>query len=213
MNAMNETSSAFPLRIGVLLSGSGTNLQAIIDAIEHDGLPVEIVHVVSSRPDAYGITRAQNAEISVTVLNRTIYADPAAADRMIVDAMKDAGAEYIVMAGYMRKLTPVVLDAFPDHVLNLHPALLPSFKGAHAIQDAWDAGVKVTGVTVHLANEDYDKGPIVAQRAVPVLESDTVDSLEARIHDVEHELYPWVLRAYAEGRVSLDGDRKIHVIG
>lgn len=91
--------------------------------------------------------------------------------------MDKAGAEYLVMAGYMRKLTPVVLDAFPDRVLNLHPALLPSFKGAHAIQDAWDAGVKVTGVTVHLANEDYDKGPIVAQRAVPVLEGDDIDAL------------------------------------
>lgn len=116
-----------------------------------------------------------------------------------------------VMAGYMRKLTPVVLDAFPDHVLNLHPALLPSFKGAHAIQDAWDAGVKVTGVTVHLANEDYDKGPIVAQRAVEVAENDTVESLEAHIHQVEHELYPWVLRAFVEGRVSIDENRKVHI--
>ena len=122
-----------------------------------------------------------------------------------------AGAEYLVMAGYMRKLTPVVLDAFPDRVLNLHPALLPSFKGAHAIQDAWDAGVKVTGVTVHLANEDYDKGPIVAQRAVPVLEGDDIDALEARIHETEHVIYPEVLRAIAEGRMTLDADRKIHI--
>ena len=202
---------AQPLKIGILLSGSGTNLQAIIDAIANDDLPVEIVHVLSSRPDAFGIKRAEEAQIPVTVLNRDIYSDPVAADRMIVDVMKAAQAEYIVMAGYMRKLTPVVLDAFPDHVLNLHPALLPSFKGAHAIQDAWDAGVKITGVTVHLANEDYDKGPIVAQRAVEVQEDDTIDSLETRIHEVEHELYPWVLRAYAEGRVSMDADRKVHI--
>lgn len=200
-----------PLRIGVLLSGSGTNLQAIIDAIVKDGLPVRIVHVLSSRPDAFGIQRAEAAGIPTTVLNRDVYADPRAADQIIVDAMRAADAEYIVMAGYMRKLTPVVLDAFPDHVLNLHPALLPSFKGAHAIQDAWDAGVKVTGVTVHLANEDYDKGPIVAQRAVEVREDDTIDSLEAHIHEVEHELYPWVLRAYAEGRVSMDADRIVHI--
>lgn len=199
------------MKIGVLLSGSGTNLQAIIDAISKEDLPIEIVHVVSSRPDAYGITRAKEAGIPVTVLNRDVYADTLAADQLIVDAMRAAGAEYIVMAGYMRKLTPVVLDAFPDHVLNLHPALLPSFKGAHAIQDAWDAGVKVTGVTVHLANEDYDKGPIVAQRAVEVAENDTVESLEAHIHQVEHELYPWVLRAFAEGRVSIDEDRKVHI--
>lgn len=198
------------LRIGVLLSGSGTNLQAILDAVE-DGLPVEVVQVISSRPDAFGIQRAERAAIPVCVLDRSVYADPQAADERIVDEMRSAGAEYLVMAGYMRKLTPVVLEAFPDRVLNLHPALLPSFKGAHAIQDAFDAGVKVTGVTVHLANEDYDKGPIVAQRAVVVEEDDTLDSLEERIHEVEHELYPAVLRELAEGRVTLDADRKVHI--
>ena len=202
---------AEPLKIGVLLSGSGTNLQAIIDAIGNDGLPVCIVHVVSSRPDAYGIERAKAAGIPVTVLDRTVYADPEAADALIVSKMDEAGAEYLVMAGYMRKLTPIVLEAFPDHVLNLHPALLPSFKGAHAIQDAYDAGVKVTGVTVHFANEDYDKGPIVAQRAVPVAETDTLDDVEANIHAVEHVLYPQVLRALAEGRVTIDENRKVHV--
>lgn len=199
------------LKIGVLLSGSGTNLQAIIDAIRNDALPVEIVHVVSSRPDAYGIERARTAGIPTTVLNREVYADPQAADARIVEALRAAGAEYVVMAGYMRKLTPVVLDAFPDRVLNLHPALLPSFKGAHAIQDAFDAGVKVTGVTVHLANEDYDKGPIVAQRAVVVREADTIDDLEARIHATEHILYPEVLRIIAEGRMTVGEDRKVHI--
>ncbi len=196
------------LRIGVLLSGSGTNLQAILDAVE-DGLPVEVVQVISSRPDAFGIQRAERAAIPVCVLDRSVYADPQAADERIVDEMRSAGAEYLVMAGYMRKLTPVVLNAFPDRVLNLHPALLPSFKGAHAIQDAWEAGVKVTGVTVHFANEDYDKGPIVAQRAVPVLETDTIDSLEERIHATEHVLYPEVLRLLAEGRVSINDERKV----
>lgn len=199
------------LKIAVLVSGSGTNLQAIIDAIANDGLPVEIVQVVSSRPDAFGIQRAQAAGIPVTVLNRTIYQDREAADQMIVDACKDAGAEYLVMAGYMRMLTPVVLNAFPDHVLNLHPALLPSFKGAHAIDDAFNAGVKVTGVTVHLANEEYDKGPIVAQRAVVVEESYTVDDLEARIHEVEHVLYPEVLRIIAEGRMEVTPERKVRI--
>lgn len=199
-----------PLKIGVLLSGSGTNLQAIIDAAAA-GLPVEIVEVVSSRPDAYGIERAKAAGIPVLVMNRERYADPLAADRQIVDALRQAGAEYVVMAGYMRKVTPVMLEAFPDRVLNLHPALLPSFKGAHAIQDAFDAGVKVTGVTVHLANEDYDKGPIVAQEPVRVEEGWTVDELEAAIHAVEHELYPRVLGWIAEGRVSVGADRKVSV--
>ena len=199
-----------PLKIGVLLSGSGTNLQAIIDAAA-EGLPVEIVHVVSSRPDAFGIERAHRAGIPVTVLNRDVYADPVEADKRIAETLRYAHAEYVVMAGYMRKVTPVLLDAFPDRVLNLHPALLPSFKGAHAIQDAFDAGVKVTGLTVHFANEDYDKGPIVAQRAVEVREDDTLDDLEARIHEVEHVLYPEVLRLVAEGRVTVGEDRKVHI--
>lgn len=204
---------AEPLKIGVLLSGSGTNLQAIIDAVAADGLPVDVVAVVSSRPDAYGIERARAAGIPVTALNRDVYADPAAADALIARVLRDAGAEYVVMAGYMRKLTPVMLDAFPDHVLNLHPALLPSFKGAHAIADAYEAGVKVTGVTVHLANEDYDKGPIVAQEPVRVEEGWALDDLEAAIHEVEHRLYPAVLRAIAEGRVALGDDRRVRVAG
>ena len=199
-----------PLKIGVLLSGSGTNLQAIIDAAA-EGLPVDIVCVVSSRPDAYGIGRAKAAGLPVLVLNRDAYADPSAADARIVETLQAAGARYVVMAGYMRKVTPVLLEAFPDRVLNLHPALLPSFKGAHAIADAFEAGVKVTGVTVHFANEDYDKGPIVAQRAVEVREDDTLESLEARIHEVEHELYPAVLGLVAEGRVSVGEDGKVHV--
>ena len=198
------------LNIGVLVSGSGTNLQAIIDEIE-GGLPARVSLVVSSRPDAYGITRAENAGIPTLVMNREKYADREAADREIADALKAAGAEYVFMAGYMRMVTPVMLDAFPDRVVNLHPALLPSFKGAHAIQDAFDAGVKVTGVTVHLANEEYDKGPIIAQRAVEVREDDTVDTLEERIHEVEHVLYPEVLRLVAEGRVAVGEDRKVHI--
>ena len=199
-----------PLKIGVLLSGSGTNLQAIIDAAAQ-GLPVDIVKVISSRPDAYGIERARAAGIDVVALNRAVYADVEAADARIVDELRAAGADYVVMAGYMRKVTPVMLDAFPDRVLNLHPALLPSFKGAHAIQEAFDAGVKVTGITVHFANEDYDKGPIVAQRAVEVREGDTLDTLEERIHEAEHALYPEVLRLLAEGRVSVGEDRKVHL--
>ena len=127
-----------PLKIGVLLSGSGTNLQALIDDIAAGTLNAEIVQVVSSRPDAYGIERAQAAGIPVLVMNKTLYADAEAADAQIVEALQAAGAEYIVMAGYMRKVTPVMLRAFPNRVLNLHPALLPSFKGAHAIRDALD---------------------------------------------------------------------------
>ena len=201
---------AEPLKIGILLSGSGTNFQAIADAAA-EGLPVEIAHVVSSRPDAYGIERAKALGIPVLVLNREVYTDVEAADRMIVDTLKASGVECVVMAGYMRMVTPVLLEAFPNRVLNLHPALLPSFTGAHAIQDAFDAGVKVTGVTVHFANEEYDKGPIVAQRAVTVREDDTVDTLEERIHEVEHEIYPQVLGWIADGRVEVLESGKVRI--
>ena len=199
------------LKIGVLISGSGTNLQAIIDAIAHEGLNVEIVKVLSSRPDAYGLERARAAGIPTVALDRSVYADAAAADARIAREFSEAGAQYLVMAGYMRMLGPVVLGTFEDKVLNLHPALLPAFKGAHAIRDAFEFGVKVTGVTVHLANAEYDKGPIIAQRAVPVAEDDTLESLEARIHEAEHELYPWVLAHLAAGDITLDDQRKVHI--
>jgi len=198
------------LKIGVLISGSGSNLQAIIDAAAN-GLPIEIVQVVSSRPDAYGIERAKSAGIPVLVLNREIYSDARAADTMIADTLKTAGVEYVVMAGYMRMVTGVLLDAFPNRILNLHPALLPAFVGAHAIQDAFNYGVKVTGVTVHFANDEYDQGPIIAQKAVIIREDDTVDSLEERIHEVEHELYPQVLGWLADRRVSVDNEGIVHI--
>lgn len=198
------------LKIGVLLSGSGTNFQAIIDRAA-EGLPVDVVLCVASRPDAYGIERARAAGVPVLVMNREKYADAETADAEIVAALQEAGAQYVVMAGYMRKVTPVMLNAFPNRVVNLHPALLPSFKGAHAVADAFNAGVKVTGVTVHFANEDYDKGPIVAQEPVRVAEDDTLEALEAHIHQVEHELYPRVLGWLAAGRVSVDAEGKVHV--
>lgn len=201
-----------PLKIGVLISGSGSNLQAIIDRIAEGFLNAEIVLVISSRPDAYGLERAAKAGIPSIALNREVYKDAQAANKQIADALKEAGAEYVIMAGYMRKVTNEVLDAFPDRIVNLHPALLPSFKGAHAIEDAFNFGVKVTGITVHFANEDYDKGPIIAQRAVEVRESDTLDSLEERIHEAEHALYPEVISWLAAGRVQIDEEtRTVHI--
>lgn len=199
------------VKLGVLISGSGTNLQAIIDAIAEGSLDAEIRVVISSRPDAYGLVRAKEAGIQTIALSKDVYADPDIANEAIATELVHAGCDYVVMAGYMRMLGEAVLVAFPDRVLNLHPALLPSFKGAHAIRDAYDAGVKVTGVTVHFANAEYDKGPIVAQRAVDIAEDDTLESLEEKIHAVEHELYPEVLRWIAAGRVSVGGDRKVHI--
>lgn len=191
------------IKLGVLISGSGTNLQALIDAIAAGRLDATIELVVSSRPSAYGLKRAEAAGIQTLTLSKEIYADPMVADEVIATELRRAGVDYVLMAGYMRMVHDPILVSFPNRVVNIHPALLPSFKGAHAIQDAYDYGVKVTGVTVHFANSDYDCGPIIAQRPVAVEEGWTVDQLEARIHEVEHEIYPHVAQLLAEGRVHV----------
>ncbi len=192
-----------PLKIGVLISGSGTNLQALIDEIAAGNLNAEIVLVVSSRPDAAGLKRAAKAGIQTLALSKEIYADPWDADEVIATELNRAGAEYIIMAGYMRMVRTPLLTLWPNRIVNIHPALLPSFQGAHGIQDAFDRGVKVTGVTVHFANAVYDQGPIIAQRALTVEEGWDVDTLETHIHEIEHVLYPHVVKLLAEGRVQV----------
>lgn len=192
-----------PLKIGVLISGSGTNLQAIIDRINDGSLNASVELVISSRPDAYGLKRAEAADVDSFTLSKEFYKENDDPDDFIARMFRERGCEYIIMAGYMRMVHASLLDAFPNRVVNLHPALLPSFRGAHAIQDAFDRGVKVTGVTVHFANEEYDKGPIIAQRALAVEEGWDVDTLEAHIHEIEHELYPEVIGWLADGRVHV----------
>ena len=196
-----------PIKLGVLLSGSGTNLQAIIDAIQAGTLDATIELVVSSRPSAYGLKRAEAAGLQTLTLSKETYEDSFVADMVIATELKRYNVDYVVMAGYMRKVGVPILNTFPNRVLNLHPALLPSFRGAHAIQDAYEYGVKVTGVTVHLANADYDRGPIIAQRPVVVEEGWTVDQLEEAIHQVEHQLYPEVLQLFAQDRVHVEGQK------
>ena len=196
-----------PIKLGVLLSGSGTNLQAIIDAIQAGKLDATIELVVSSRPSVYGLKRAEAAGLQTLTLSKETYEDSFVADMVIATELKRYDVDYVVMAGYMRKVGAPILESFPNRVLNLHPALLPSFRGAHAIQDAYEYGVKVTGVTVHLANADYDCGPIIAQRPVVVEEGWTVDRLEEAIHQVEHQLYPEVLQLFAQDRVHVEGQK------
>ena len=203
--------TAAPLKIGVLISGSGTNLQAIVDRIADGSLNAEVALVVSSRPGVRGIERAREAGLPVLVMEKSEYADPEAADEKIACALKEAGCEYVIMAGYMRMVRKPLLEAYSGRIVNLHPALLPSFKGAHAIQDAFDYGVKVTGVTVHFADDKYDCGPIIAQRALPVEEGWDVDTLEEHIHAIEHELYPEVVGWLAAGRVHLRDNGRVDV--
>lgn len=196
-------------RFAVLISGSGTNLQALIDRTADGSIDGSIELVVSSRPSAYGLKRAEAAGIQTLTLSKELYAEPLVADTVIATALKDAGVDYVLMAGYMRMVHAPVLDAFENRVVNIHPALLPSFKGAHAIQDAYDYGVKVTGVTVHFADDRYDCGPIIAQRALAVEEGWSVGELEAHIHEVEHQLYPEVAQLLAQGRVRVEGRRVV----
>ena len=207
----DDEATAAPLKIGVLISGSGTNLQAIIDRIADGSLNAEVALVVSSRPGVRGIERAREADLPVLVMEKSEYAEPEVADAKIASALKEAGCEYVIMAGYMRMVRKPLLEAYPGRIVNLHPALLPSFKGAHAIQDAFDYGVKVTGVTVHFADDKYDCGPIIAQRALPVEEDWDVDTLEENIHAIEHELYPEVVGWLAAGRVHLRDDGRVDI--
>lgn len=198
------------LRLGVLISGSGSNLQAILDAARGGALDAEVAVVVSDTADAYGLERARSAGVPAVHLDPKSYADRAAFDHAVRETLDAHAVDYVAMAGYMRLLGTEVLGAYPSRVLNLHPALLPSFPGAHGIADALASGVKVTGVTVHFANEVFDEGPILAQEPVRIEEDDTLASLEAKIHAVEHRLYPEALRLVAEGRVRVEG-RKVHI--
>ena len=191
------------IKLGGRLSGSGTNLQAIIDRIEKGTLDASIELVVSSRMDAYGLERARKHGLQTLTISKELYAEPLVADEVIAAELKMHNVDYVIMAGYMRMVHEPILASYPNRVVNLHPALLPSFKGAHAIQDAYDYGVKVTGVTVHFANSEYDCGPIIAQQALVVEEGWTVDELEEHIHAIEHELYPNTIQLLAEGRVRV----------
>lgn len=206
------SSVAEPLRIGVLISGSGTNLQALIDLIAQGSLNAEIEMVIASNGKAAGLKRAADAGIQTLALSPDLYkTDPMAADEVIAHEFLKRDVEYVIMAGYMRKVGPVLLRLFENRVVNIHPALLPSFQGAHGIQDAYERGVKVTGVTVHFANSVYDQGPIIAQEVVRIEEGMMLDELEAKIHTVEHALYPKVVQMLADGRVHVNEDLTVSI--
>ncbi|UCG40257.1 MAG: phosphoribosylglycinamide formyltransferase [Acidimicrobiia bacterium] len=195
------------MRIAVLVSGSGSNLQALLDA--GDDLGAEIVLVLSDKADAYGLERARGAGIPAAVVRWADHADRAAFTTAVCDAIQGAGAEAVVLAGFMRILSAEAVERFPLRILNIHPSLLPSFPGAHAVEDSLAHGAKVTGVTVHFVDEQVDHGPVIAQRPVLIEEGDDADSLHARIQQVEHQLYPEVVAAFAAGRITVEG-RTVH---
>jgi phosphoribosylglycinamide formyltransferase-1 len=195
------------LKIAVLASGSGSNLQAIIDEIKSGFLPVELALVLSDKPQAYALQRAKAAGVPTKVLLPADFASREDYDAELVRLLKASGAEAVALAGYMRLVTPVFLQAFPHRVLNIHPALLPSFPGLHGQRQAFEYGVKVAGCTVHFVDEGMDSGPIILQAPVPVLEDDDADSLAARILEQEHIIYPLALRLLAEGKLHIEGRR------
>ena len=191
------------LELGVLVSGSGTNLQAILDAIADGRLDAEVRIVISNQPGARALERARAAGVPTSVISHHEFPDRAAFDARLVAALRDAGVSHVVLAGFMRLLTPVLLDAFPWRIVNIHPALLPAFPGVHAQRQALSYGVKVAGCTVHYVDAGTDSGPVIAQAVVPVLDDDTEDTLSARILVEEHRLLVAVLAAIAAGNVRV----------
>ncbi|MEK7850558.1 MAG: phosphoribosylglycinamide formyltransferase [Deltaproteobacteria bacterium] len=198
------------LRLGVLASGSGSNLQAIIDSIESGYLPCEIAVVISDNPAAYALKRAGKKGIATHIVEPGKFKDREAFDAELVRILKGHNVDLVVLAGFMRVVTRVLINAFPMRVMNIHPALLPSFPGLHVQKKAIEYGAKFSGCTVHFVDEGVDTGPIIIQAVVPVHDDDTEESLSARILSEEHRIYPYAIRLFAEGKLEIK-DRMVFV--
>lgn len=196
--------------IGVLISGSGTNLQSIIDAVEAKKLDAKIELVLSNKADAYGLLRAQNHGIPIEVLEHKSFPSREAYDQTVIDLLRGRGVELVVLAGFMRLLSPVFVTAYSNRIMNIHPALLPAFPGLYVQKKALEHGVRFSGCTVHFVSEECDEGPIIIQAVVPVFPDDTEETLAARILAQEHRIYPRAIQLYAEGRLHIVG-RKVLV--
>ncbi len=194
-------------KVAVLISGSGTNLQALLDAAGSNDYPAHVTLVISNRPDAYGLVRAQQAGVETVVIDHKSFKSRADFDAALDRCLRARDIDIICLAGFMRLLTPDFVRAWDGRMLNIHPSLLPAFKGLYVQQRAIDAGARFSGCTVHLVTPEMDEGPIVVQAVVPVLDGDTADTLAARIQVQEHRAYPLALRLVAEGRVRIDGPR------
>ena len=195
------------LKVGVLISGRGSNLAALIEAARAADYPAEIACVVSNKADASGLAIAGTAGIPTAIVSHKDHSDRETFDRAVSANLERHGVELVVLAGFMRIFSSWFPVRWADRLINIHPSLLPAFKGLHAQRQALGAGVRVSGCTAHLVIPDLDSGPIIAQAAVPVLAGDTEETLSARILRQEHRLYPMVVRWFAEGRVAIDGDR------
>jgi phosphoribosylglycinamide formyltransferase-1 len=198
--------------IAVLISGSGSNLQAIIDASEKGEIPCTVGLVISNKADAYGLVRAKKHGIPTEVVDHRAFPGREEFDAKLVEILRGSGAELVCLAGFMRVLTPMFVRAFPNRILNIHPALLPSFPGTHGPRQALSYGVRFSGCTVHFLDEGVDTGPVIVQAIVPVYDDDTEETLAARILVQEHRIYPMAIRLFFAGKLHLEG-RRVKVIG
>ncbi|MFO0998377.1 MAG: phosphoribosylglycinamide formyltransferase [Alphaproteobacteria bacterium] len=198
-----------PLSVGVLISGRGSNLQALLDASATPGFPARIVLVVSNKPDAQGLERARRAGVATHVVSHRDHGTRESFDRAIDSALRAHGVDFVCLAGFMRLLSDWFVQTWRDRLINIHPSLLPSFKGLDAQAQALAAGVRLAGCTVHFVRSEMDTGPIIVQAAVPVRDGDTAEALSARILEAEHRSYPLALRLIAEGRVRVEDERVV----
>jgi phosphoribosylglycinamide formyltransferase 1 len=197
------------LKAAVLISGRGSNLQALLDAAADASYPAQIVRVIANRADAAGLARAERAGVPTKIIPHRDFTDRAAFDAALDQELRAAGAQLVCLAGFMRLLTDGFVERWRDRLVNIHPSLLPAFKGLHVHEQVLRAGVRVTGCTVHFARPAMDEGPIIVQAAVPVLPGDDPERLEARVLAAEHRAYPLALRLIAEGRVRVEDERVI----
>jgi phosphoribosylglycinamide formyltransferase-1 len=195
------------LRLGVLASGSGTNLQSLIDRCADGSLEAEIVLVLSNNPGAGALDRANKAGIPCRCIDHRTFDEREPFDRAVVAALQEAGVELVALAGFMRLISGVFLEAFPGRIMNIHPALLPAFPGLHVQRKALEYGARFAGCTVHFVDGGVDTGPIIIQAVVPILEGDTEETLSARILQQEHRVYPRAIQLFAEGRLRIEGRR------
>ncbi|HAG08256.1 MAG TPA: phosphoribosylglycinamide formyltransferase [Desulfotomaculum sp.] len=198
------------LRLGVLVSGRGSNLQAIIDAAKKGEIPAEVVVVISDQPDTFALTRARANNIPSIYIGFQDFPTKEKYEEKVTAVLKQHKVELVCLAGYMRVLGVNMLEAFPDRIMNIHPALLPAFPGLHAQARAWEHGVRFSGCTVHFVDEGVDTGPIILQAVVPVLAEDTAETLAARILEQEHKIYPAAIRLFAQNRLNIQG-RKVYL--
>lgn len=193
--------------MAVLASGYGSNLQAIIDAVERGEIKGRIKTVISDVKDAYALERARRHNIEAIYINPRDYPGRKAFDEAIAALLEERGIDLVILAGYMRLVSPVIIDKYRGRIMNIHPSLLPAFPGLEGVKQALDYGVKVSGCTVHFVDEGLDTGPIILQEAVPVYDDDTVESLHERIHQAEHRLYPQAIQLFMEGKLRIEGRR------